>query len=86
MSNKNTQDRLFPLEFTNLIITTPGRNYIDNMPEFKIIVRNNVKQLKEDSGIFQENTDTQINEISKLTHNMKIEFNLRERNAEESLN
>lgn len=86
MSNKNTQDRLFPLEFTNLIITTPGRNYIDNMPEFKIIVRNIVKQLKEDSGIFQENTDTQINEISKLTHNMKIEFNLRERNAEESLN
>lgn len=86
MSNKNTQDRLFPLEFTNLIITTPGRNYIDNMPEFNIIVRNIVKQLKEDSGIFQENTDTQINEISKLTHNMKIEFNLRERNAEESLN
>lgn len=86
MSSKNTQDRLFPLEFTNLIITTPGRNYIDNMPEFKIIVRNIVKQLKEDSGIFQENTDTQINEISKLTHNMKIEFNLRERNAEESLN
>lgn len=86
MSNKNTQDRLFPLEFTNLIITTPGRNYIDNMPEFKITVRNIVKQLKEDSGIFQENTDTQINEISKPTHNMKIEFNLRERNAEESLN
>lgn len=29
--------RQFPLEFTNLVITTPGRNNIDNMPdtEFK---------------------------------------------------
>lgn len=60
MSNKNIQDRLFPLEFTNLIITTPGRSNIDNMPdtEFKITVISIIKQLKEDSDIFQESTDT----------------------------
>lgn len=74
MSNKNTQGRLFPLEFTNLVITTPGRSIIDNIPdtEFKITVISILKQLKEDSDIFQENRDTQINEIRKPTHNLKI--------------
>lgn len=56
---------------------TPGKNDLDNIPdvEFKIMVTSIIKQLKEDSNVFQENTDTQINEIRKLTHNMKIGFN-----------
>lgn len=56
---------------------TPDKNDLDNIPDvkFKIMITSIIKQLKEDSNVFQENTDTQINEIRKLTHNMKIEFN-----------